>query len=163
VSESPVLRFFATGRFSDTGGDRARGFRRASVLMAFRVVVERRGRFVSTSPSKSAMKASSSAVAMGCYTSVSLHARLRSSTRTLGFDALVAACVLKYFEMPLLICSCFSLSSSRFRLASSNQHWSVCVGVSVRVPALPRAGRSSSSSLSVAEGPLSHSSLPSSA
>jgi alpha/beta superfamily hydrolase len=48
------------------------------------------------------MKASSAAVAAG-----------------FGFGAFVAAFALKYLLMPLLIFSCFSLSSSRFLFAGT--------------------------------------------
>lgn len=75
----------------------------------------------------------------------------KDSKQTFGFGAFAAVFALKYLLIPLLILSCFSLSSSRFRLAVTRQilpayYWTD----SLQIPALPFAGRSSSPSLSVA-------------
>jgi len=62
------------------------------------------------------MKAASSAVVTGCYTSDDT-LNIEMPEHTFAFTTGAAVAALKYLLMPLLILSSFALSSSRFRLA----------------------------------------------
>lgn len=96
-----VVRLRGAG-LSSIGGESTLVLRRSLLLTDLPWDGALLGIFVSTSPNRLAIKASSSAVRAG-----------------LGFGAAVAVFLLKYLLMPLFNFSCRSASSSRFRLAES--------------------------------------------
>ena len=124
MTESFEKLVFEEGFTVDTGGERTRILRRDSDLTGFILGGCRLGTLASTSPRRSAMKASSSTVFTGCGVQVSQRTipTERRKGLTFGLGALAAAVALKYLLMLWLVRSVFSRSSSRFLLATELTH-----------------------------------------